>query len=144
MRRVFEERESPAGARQELRYSRWPATPASARIRCAEHLRQTETIHFPRHYDIGEDQIDPITIDFQQRGLCIGFCSASRRSVISRVIFAKPMRFPKSSRMASITTLAQKKEPSLRTRQPSSSYRPVELAMFKARAGRLAARSESV
>ena len=49
------------------------------------------------------------------------FCWASRRSVMSRVILAKPICTSSSSRIGSITTLAQKKVPSLRTRQPSSS-----------------------
>jgi hypothetical protein len=48
-------------------------------------------------------------------------CWASRRSVMSRVILAKPSSWPLSSRIGSMTTLAQKNEPSLRTRQPSSS-----------------------
>ena len=34
----------------------------------------------------------------------------SRRSVMSRVILAKPIRLPSSSRMASITTLAKKRD----------------------------------
>ena len=41
------------------------------------------------------------------------------RSVMSRVILAKPISSPSSSRIGSITTWAQKRVPSLRTRQPS-------------------------
>jgi len=40
---------------------------------------------------------------------------------MSRVILANPISVPASSRIGSMTTLAQKYEPSLRTRQPSSS-----------------------
>ena len=43
---------------------------------------------------------------------------------MSRVILAKPISSPWSSRMASMTTWAQKRVPSLRTRQPSFSKRP--------------------
>ena len=50
--------------------------------------------------------------------------SARLRSVKSRVTFAKPVSSPVSSRIAVRMTLAQKREPSLRTRQPSSSTRP--------------------
>ena len=49
---------------------------------------------------------------------------ASRRSVMSRVILAKPSRSPSLSWIASITTLAQNCEPSLRTRRPSASNLP--------------------
>jgi hypothetical protein len=42
--------------------------------------------------------------------------AASLRSVMSRVILAKPTSPPASSRMASITTCAKKRVPSLRTR----------------------------
>ena len=47
--------------------------------------------------------------------------SLSRRSVMSRVTFEKPRSRPDSSRSAVMTTLAHSFEPSLRTRQPSSS-----------------------
>ena len=52
--------------------------------------------------------------------------------------FAKPTSVPSASRSAVMTTLAQKREPSLRTRQPSSSKRPfagrdLELALGLAR-----------
>ena len=47
-----------------------------------------------------------------------------RRSVRSRVTLAKPMSAPSSPRSAVITTFAQNREPSLRTRHPSSSNRP--------------------
>ena len=52
------------------------------------------------------------------------FSSASAAcffSVRSRVILAKPSSSPPSSRTASTTTWAQKRVPSLRTRQPSDS-----------------------
>ena len=55
---------------------------------------------------------------------CRSRSSACRRSVRSRVTLAKPRSVPASSRRAVMTTLAQKREPSLRTRQPSSSNRP--------------------
>ena len=48
---------------------------------------------------------------------------ACLRSVTSRVTLANPVTAPLLSRMAVITMLAQKREPSLRTRQPSSSTR---------------------
>ena len=69
---------------------------------------------------------------------------ASRRSVTSRVILAKPISVPSSSRIASMTTLAQKRVPSLRTRQPSASNLPSRAAVSRARAGMPAARSSSV
>jgi hypothetical protein len=47
--------------------------------------------------------------------------SASLRSVWSRVTLTKPTSRPVESRSAVSTTLAQKREPSLRSRQPSSS-----------------------
>ena len=56
--------------------------------------------------------------------LQMGISSAFFRSVKSLVIFEKPLRFPASSRKAVKMTLAQNREPSLRTRQPSSSNRP--------------------
>ena len=69
---------------------------------------------------------------------------ASRRSVMSRVILAKPTRRPVSSFTRSITTWAQNRLPSLRTRQPSSSKRPSVIAVCRARSGTPAARSCSV
>ncbi len=50
--------------------------------------------------------------------------SARLRSVKSRVTFAYPVTSPLLSRMAVRIVSAQKREPSLRTRQPSSSTRP--------------------
>ena len=44
--------------------------------------------------------------------------------VMSRVTFAYPIRPPPASRRGVITTWARKREPSLRTRQPSSWYVP--------------------
>jgi hypothetical protein len=41
------------------------------------------------------------------------FSAACRRSVISRVILAKPINAPASCRIASMTTLAQKRVPPL-------------------------------
>ena len=55
--------------------------------------------------------------------------SMRRRAVRSRVTLAKPRRVPVRSRMAVMTTLAQKRVPSLRTRQPSSSNRPSRRAV---------------
>ena len=46
------------------------------------------------------------------------------RSVRSRVTLAKPRSLPSASSTAVMTTLAQNRVPSLRTRQPSSSNRP--------------------
>ena len=54
---------------------------------------------------------------------------AARRSLRSLEILAKPITAPASSFTAVITTLAQKREPSLRTRQPSSSKRPTSAAI---------------
>jgi hypothetical protein len=71
------------------------------------------------------------------------FSYASLRSVMSRVILAKPTIFP-SRRMASMTTCAHKREPSLRTRQPSASNFPSRAAVSSARAGRPVLRSSSV
>lgn len=50
--------------------------------------------------------------------------SARLRSVKSRVTLAKPVSSPFVSRIAVITMFAQKRAPSLRTRQPSCSIRP--------------------
>ncbi|ATB39461.1 hypothetical protein CYFUS_004905 [Cystobacter fuscus] len=50
--------------------------------------------------------------------------SAFRFSVTSRVTLAKPRGRPSSSRSAVVTTCAQKRLPSLRTRSHSDSYRP--------------------
>lgn len=51
------------------------------------------------------------------------------------VTLAKPIGSPPRSRTGEITTFAQKRDPSLRTRQPSSSNRPSLAALLKARAG---------
>ena len=51
---------------------------------------------------------------------------------------------PDGSRMASITTLAQKRVPSLRSRQASASKRPSRSAMARLRAGSPRLRSSSV
>ena len=48
----------------------------------------------------------------------------------------KPTSFPLSSNSAVTTILAQNREPSLRTRQPSSSKRPSETDSLKTRTGR--------
>ena len=62
-------------------------------------------------------------------------CSSCRRrrSVRSRVTLVKPTSSPFASRSAVITTLAQNREPSLRTRQPSSSKRPSRAAISSSR-----------
>src|SRR5436305_2093381 len=57
---------------------------------------------------------------------------AARRSVMSRVIFAKPTSLPVSSRTASMTAEAQNRLPSLRSRQPSASCRPSRAALSQA------------
>ena len=49
---------------------------------------------------------------------------ASRFSVMSRVTLAKPRSWPVSSRIGSMTTLAQKRSPFLRTRSASPSNLP--------------------
>ena len=54
--------------------------------------------------------------------------STCLRSVRSRVSLANPRALPAGSRMAVKTTFAQKVDPSLRTRQPSTSHRPSVLA----------------
>ncbi len=59
--------------------------------------------------------------------------SAARRSVRSRVTFANPSSLPFGSRSGSMMTFAQKREPSLRTRQPSSSNLPVARATCSSR-----------
>jgi hypothetical protein len=60
---------------------------------------------------------------------------ARRRSVSSRVILLNPMSAPSALRIAPITTLAQKREPSFRTRQPSSSSQPSRAAEARLLAG---------
>ena len=57
--------------------------------------------------------------------------SAARRSERSRVTLAKPTSAPSPSRSAVMTTLAQKRVPSLRMRHPSSSKRPSRAASFE-------------
>jgi hypothetical protein len=69
---------------------------------------------------------------------------ASFRSVMSRVTFEKPITAPSLSRIASTTTLAQNRLPSLRTRQPSASYWPRCRAVCSTWAGMPLARSSSV
>ncbi len=66
------------------------------------------------------------------------------RSVMSWVILAKPISSPASSRMASMITWAQKRVPSLRTRQPSVSQRPSVAACRNPLSGTPASRSSSV
>ena len=61
--------------------------------------------------------------------------SCRRRSVRSRVTFPKPRSLPDSSLSAVMTTFAQKRVPSLRRRQPSSSYRPSRLATSSSQSG---------
>ncbi len=70
--------------------------------------------------------------------------SASRFSVRSRVILAKPSSRPCSSRIACRVALAQNRLPSLRTRQPSSSCRPADVALAISRPGTPRARSSGV
>jgi hypothetical protein len=77
----------------------------------------------------------------------IAFCEVKRacsRSVMSRVILAKPMSSPASSRTASITAKAQKRLPSLRMRQPSDSKRPTVPAVRNAVAGNPRSRSSAL
>ena len=69
---------------------------------------------------------------------------AARRSVMSRVILTKPTSSPSAPRIASRTASAQKRVPSLRMRQPSSSKRPVSRAVASASAGLPAALSSGV
>ncbi|GAA3152079.1 hypothetical protein GCM10020001_089520 [Nonomuraea salmonea] len=59
--------------------------------------------------------------------------------VRSWVTSPKPRKAPAASRKAVMATPAQKRVPSLRTRQHSSSQRPPEAAAAKARAGSPAA-----
>ena len=61
--------------------------------------------------------------------------SAARRSVRSRVILAKPRSVAWAFRIALMTTLAQNRVPSLRTRQPSASYLPVAAGRLQRLAG---------
>ncbi len=72
------------------------------------------------------------------------FSSIAVFSVRSRVTLANPISVPPSSRTASITALAQKRVPFLRTRQPSISTRPVSAAMRSAVSGTPRRRSSSV
>jgi len=69
---------------------------------------------------------------------------ASVRSVMSRVIFANPASIPSSSRIASITTCAQKRLPSFLTRHPSASNRPSLAAAVSPRCGSPVAASSGV
>ena len=69
---------------------------------------------------------------------------ASRRSVRSRVILVKPISSPSGLRIGSMTTVAQKREPSLRTRQPSASKWPWSRAVCSARAGTPSSASSGV
>jgi len=69
---------------------------------------------------------------------------ASFLSVTSRVTLANPSSLPLSSRIGSITTLAQKRVPSFLTRQPSASNLPAVVAISSARQGSPLARSSSV
>ena len=62
--------------------------------------------------------------------------SAFLRSVRSRVIFENPTSWPDSSRSAAMATLAQKREPSLRIRQSSSSKRPSAAATRNSLSGK--------
>ncbi len=71
-------------------------------------------------------------------------CSARLCSVRSRVTLANPTSTPRSSRTAVITTSAHKREPSLRTRQFSSSNRPPARAARRAASGLPAATSSGV
>src|SRR5437868_207689 len=61
--------------------------------------------------------------------------SWARRSVRSRVILENPRSSPSGVKSAVMTTLAQKRVPSLRTRQPSSSKRPTRFASSSSRSG---------
>ena len=62
-------------------------------------------------------------------------CSSSTRfcSVRSRITFEYPRSTPASSRTAPVTTWAQNRLPSLRTRQPSTSIRPSYAAAASSR-----------
>ena len=62
-------------------------------------------------------------------------CSACFCSVMSRVTLAKPRRRPALSCSAVRTTCAQKREPSLRTRSPSSVTTPCSVARRSNRPG---------
>ena len=90
----------------------------------------------------------PIASSFCAWNSCSRASSSARwvalRSVTSRVILAKPITRPVASRIGSITTLAQKVVPSLRTRSASFSNRPSRSAVSSARCGMPAARSSSV
>src|SRR6185503_9417255 len=69
----------------------------------------------------------PEPLDVRNRELC----SVSLRSVISRTTLANPVRFPVSSRIAVISTLAQKIVPSFRTRRLASSNLPFDAAISR-------------
>ncbi len=65
------------------------------------------------------------------RARCSRSCSRLRRAVRSRVTFANPTSWPQASRTALMTTLAQNREPFLRSRHPSCSTLPVELGALQ-------------
>ena len=61
--------------------------------------------------------------------------SSRLRSDMSRVTLANPRRRPSASCRAVTTVLAQNRDPSLRTRQPSPSTSPCRIAVASSRAG---------
>ena len=67
-----------------------------------------------------------------------------RWSDMSRVIFENPRSLPVASKTGAITVLAQYRVPSLRTRQPSMSSRPLCSACSRFRSGTPAATSAGV
>ena len=74
----------------------------------------------------------------------IASCSRlSWRAVMSRVTLAKPRSSPEGPRSAVIVTSAQKRVPSLRSRQPSPWCRPSRSARASAAAGSPASRCGS-
>ena len=80
--------------------------------------------HLANAAEIAPSNFSDIHIGQQRAAeLQINASSARLRSVKSRVTLANPVTSPVLSRMAVMTMLAQKREPSLRTRQPSSSTR---------------------
>jgi len=69
------------------------------------------------------------------------FSRSRCRAVMSRVTLAKPRSSPRGPRSAVTTTSAQKRLPSLRSRQPSCSARLSRSARCSMRSGVPAARS---
>ena len=114
-----------------------------------------EEVHSPfgvgaddRIADARQRNVQPLSLLLDESGILFGHTtgggffheaagvsSARFRSVMSLVIFENPRRFPPSSCSAVMTTLAQNCEPSLRTRQPSSSNRPSAAATLSSWSG---------